>query len=251
MDSLMVDFFIITIILVEGWWIYFAYQVDQQIHSAGFVLLEILTVCCLILGFLSLAEVIKFRFTFLLPSIPIFSYIIVKGIYAILDVTYEKNKLRNEIAKASKTGSSKSFEKVGDIYFLKSDFENAILWYRKAKSIKETPEIIEKIDRTRKEILLKQKKLWICPECSITNSSKDQQCRSCGALKPSLKAVKKELSQASKIMKRDIFFLTLMVFVVSFLIWFIKNSGILMSIIVFCILFVPFAIYLLVKFFSG
>jgi len=247
----MVNFLIITIILVEGWWIYFAYQDDQEMLFVEFLLLEILTVFCLILGFLSLSEVIKFRFNLLLPSIPIFSYIIVKGVHTVLEIVYEKNRIRNEITRASRTGSSKSFEKIGDIYFMKSDFQNAILWYKKAKSINETPEIIEKIDRTRKEILLKQKKLWICPECSITNSSKDQKCRSCGALKPSLKAVKKELSETSRAMKRDIFFLTVMVFIVSFLIWFIKSAGLLMSIVAFCVLFIPFAIYLLVKFFSG
>lgn len=248
--SPVLQIFIITIIVVEGWWIWFSYPADERISFAEFLLLEFLVVSCLVLVLFYIAAIIKSRFIPLLPIVPLLFYFIIVKLHVISEIRYEDRMMKNEIIKASRINSSQSFERIGDIYFSKSDFENAILWYRKAKSITENPEITEKIESAKKEILIKQKKLWICSECSMTNSNKYQKCKYCGTLKPSLHTLKKEVFQTSKNLKKDLILFIIMLIAIPFFMWFMKNAGFFMSFIFFCVLFVPLSIYFLYKFFS-
>ncbi|MGC8805421.1 MAG: hypothetical protein ACP5QD_05770, partial [Candidatus Ratteibacteria bacterium] len=124
----------------------------------------------------------------------------------ILDHRYEEQKTKVEIDRllrsAGISGNVSVFERIGDIYFSKLDFENALTWYQKARFVKETPEISHKINMTKKEILLKKKKLWICPECSMTNSENVNHCKSCGTLKPSIKTLKHEIRRTTPYLKK-------------------------------------------------
>ncbi len=248
--SVILQIFIITIIAVEGWWIWFVYPGDEHVSFAEFLLLELVVVFCLLLGLFSIAGTIRIKPVLLLPVLPLLFYLLIKQLHAISEIRYEEKILKDEIMKTAGINSSSSFERIGDIYFSKADFKNADLWYRKARSIRENPEIEKKIDAARKEMLIMQKKLWICPECSMTNSGKWQQCKYCGASRPSLKTLKKELSQAGGTLKRDIFSFIAMLVVVSIIVWFMKNAGFFMSFVFFSVLFVPSAIYFLYKFFS-
>jgi len=244
----------ITIIAVESWWIWFSYPQETHISFANFLFLEIITLGCLVLCFFSIAGKFPQRFIFFSPLIPVSIYFLIIKINQFIERQDEEKKLKVEILKAIQSAgrfnNGSGFERAGDIYLSRQDFDKALIYYRKAREIRETPEIVHKINVAKQEILLKQKKLWICPECSITNSSSQEKCRSCGALKPSIKAVKHEILRSSSDLKKNLIFAVVLMIVVSFFIWYIKNASFLTSFIFFSVFFVPLAFYFLYKIFS-
>lgn len=245
---------IITVIAVELWWFWFSYPHDQNMSLWEFILLEFITAGCLILSFFSFANRFSEKFVFFAPFIPLFFYFSMTKISALKEKIYEEKKLKQEIDKIMNSHgiyeNSIKFEKIGDIYSSHQDFENAALWYKKSLSLKETPEISHKLNTVRQEILLKQKKIWICPECSTSNSINNKKCKYCGTLKPSVETIKQEFYKSLAELRKNIVFFIFFLVVISIFVWFIKNSSFSTSLVFFSILFVPFAIYIIFKIFS-
>ncbi len=245
---------IITIIAAEAWWFWFNYPHDQNLSLSMFLVLEIIILLCLILSFLSFAGKFFEKFIFFAPFVGPVSYFMMTGVYLILEKKQEKDKLKQEISKVLKLSGlideATRYERIGDIYFSKLDFENAFLWYRKSRSLKESPEIIHKLSVAKQEVLLKKKKIWICPKCSITNSNKDKKCKSCGAFKPSVETFKQEFSKNIPDLKKNFFILVFLTILISFFVWYIRNASFFTSFIFFSILFVAFAIFVIYKIFS-
>ncbi|HOK79778.1 MAG TPA: hypothetical protein PK303_03605 [bacterium] len=247
--------FVITLIAVEAWWIWFSYPHDWHLSSFGFFFLEILTTGCLILSFFSFTGKVSKNLIFFAPIVPVVAYFAVQRTYLIFENRYEEQKIKAEIDRlmrnAGRFGNGSSFERIGDIYFSKLDFENALTWYQKACSVQETPEISHKINITKKEILLKKKKLWICPACSMTNSTNSGNCKSCGALRPSIKTLKHEVQHTAPYLKKNLLVFAWVLLFASFFVWFIENANFLTSFLVFFGLFVLLALYFLYRLFSN
>ncbi|MCM8789378.1 MAG: hypothetical protein NC907_06285 [Candidatus Omnitrophica bacterium] len=256
MEAIQPVFFIliITLVAVEAWWFWFEFPSQQYISMFDFVLLEIVTLFCLLLTFFSFAGIFAKKFVFFAPFIPLVFYTGFYKFRQFFEKRYEQSRLKAEIEKtlrsASKFSNGAGFEKVGDLYFSRSDFENALIWYQKAIGIKETPEILHKINSAKQEILLKKKKIWICSECSVTNTIDNKKCKSCGALMPSTRIIKYEFYKNIPELKKNILFAIFAIAIISMFVWFIKNAGFLTSIIFYGVLFVIFAVYLMFKIFS-
>ncbi|HOJ30853.1 MAG TPA: zinc finger Ran-binding domain-containing protein [bacterium] len=245
----------ITLVAVEAWWIWFMYPHDWYLNSGGFAFLEILTTGCLVLSFFSFAGKFPRNFIFFAPVIPAVACFTVRNLYKLFEDRYEGKKMKTEIdmliRNAGKFGNGYTFEQIGDIYFSRRDFENALSWYLKASSAQESTEISHKINITRQEILLKKKKLWICPECSMTNSTNSGSCKSCGALRPSIKTLKHEVQRTTPYLRKYLFVFAWLFLFISFFTWFIKNANFFTSFIVFFVLFVILALYFLYRLFSN
>ncbi|MCM8822944.1 MAG: zinc finger Ran-binding domain-containing protein [Candidatus Omnitrophica bacterium] len=255
METIQPVFFIliISVIAVEAWWFWFEFPSQQYITLFDFILLEIVTFCCLLLTFFSFAGIFAKKFVFFAAFIPLVFYAGFYKFRQFFEKRYEQSRLRMEIEKvlnsASRFSNGSGFEKAGDIYFSRSDFENALIWYQKARVIKETPEILHKINSTKQEILLKKKKIWICPECSATNSRNNKRCKSCGALMPSA-GIKYEFYKSIPELKKNLLLAVIAIVIISTFVWFIKNAGLLTSIIFYGVLFVISGLYLMYKIFS-
>lgn len=245
---------VITVLAAEAWWLWFLYPHEQNISMPMFLFVELIILACLVLSFLSFAGRFAERFVFISPFIPLFLYFAIVRIFLIIERKSEEKKLNQEIKQIIKfsgiSASGESFKKIGDIYFLRQDFEKALSWFEKAYSINESPEISHKINLAKREILLKQNKIWICPECSITNSSANKKCKSCGTVKPSIKTLKNEFHRNLVNLRKNVVFLIILAIIIPLFFWFIKNSSFLTSLIFFGILFVPFSFYIIYKIFS-
>ncbi|HOK81027.1 MAG TPA: hypothetical protein PKW86_09020 [bacterium] len=69
---------------------------------------------------------------------------------------------------------------IGDIYFKKRDYEQALVYYKKAQNLMDLPYIREKIGVTEKELAIKNGTVWVCPECSFDNPGEIKKCKVCG-----------------------------------------------------------------------
>ncbi|MCM8759323.1 MAG: hypothetical protein NC906_06090 [Candidatus Omnitrophica bacterium] len=245
---------VITVVAAEALWLWFIYPHDQELSMPVFLFLEFAVLTCLVLSFLSFAGRFDREFIFVSPFIPPVLYIGMKRIFQLREKKYENEKIKREIEGIMKssgiTGSTESFEKIGDIYFSRQDFDKALSWFRKAQSIKDTPEITHKINLAKKEILLKQNKIWVCPECSITNPSTIRKCKSCGTLKPSIETLKDEIRRNAGELKKNLINIVILVVMISLFIWFVKSAAFLTSLIFFGIIFLFFMLFILYKIFS-
>ncbi len=256
MDGIFVVFFIlvITILAAEGWFIWFLYPSDEYLSMPAFLFIEFAVVLCLLFCFFGFSGSFDRRFIFSAPFFPIFLYLLLTKIPEILEKKDEEQKLKQQISSILKSSGSMystvAFEKIGDLYFSKGDFKYALLWFEKARSVKETPEIVHKIRLAKQEILFQQKKLWICPECSATNSSNLKKCRVCGTVKPSFGSIREEFKKNLREIKSSMMIMLIGFIVVSFFLWVIRNSSFLTSFFFFFILFIPAAIHAFFKIFS-
>lgn len=245
---------IITILTVEAWWLWFIYPNEQHLSMPLFIFLEFCILICLFLSFMSFTDRFSGKFIFISPFISPFLYLMLTKILLLKEKKYEEEKLKQEISKIIKlygvSNDARGFEKIGDIYFSKLDFENALLWFNRARAIKETPEITSKINLVKREILLKQNKIWTCPECSATNSSNNKKCKHCGALRPSIGTLRDEIHRSITEIKKSLIIFSISVVMVSLFIWFISNASYLTSLIFFGIVFILFSFYILYNFFS-
>jgi len=68
---------------------------------------------------------------------------------------------------------------IGDIYFHRNEFEKALDFYQRAQKIMDMPYIMGKIKVAEKELKIKNKIIWVCPECSFDNPWEVEKCRVC------------------------------------------------------------------------
>ncbi|HON06386.1 MAG TPA: hypothetical protein P5065_08975 [Candidatus Ratteibacteria bacterium] len=69
---------------------------------------------------------------------------------------------------------------IGDIYFHRNEFEKALDFYQRAQKIMDMPYIMERIKVTEKELKIKNRTIWVCPECSFDNPGDIERCKVCG-----------------------------------------------------------------------
>ncbi|MCX7704992.1 MAG: hypothetical protein N2115_01875 [bacterium] len=244
----------LTILAAEVWWFWFIYPNDPYISFPMFLFLEFSVLMCLALAFLSFTGRISERFLFISPLIPPIFYLSIKEIFSLKEQRDDEKKLKQEIAKAMRlsgiSDGGKGFEKIGDIYFSRRNYEEALVWFKKAQSINETPEINHKINLVKREILLKQNKIWVCPECSMANPAEKRKCRSCGTSKPSVETLRDELYRNLAEFKKNLVMIIILAVIISLFFWFMCRASFLTSLIFFGLLFLPFAFYMIYRIFS-
>ncbi len=245
---------VITVLAAEALWLWFVYPYDQELSTSVFLFLEFVILGCLVLSFLSFAGRFDRDFIFASPFIPPVLYLGIKRFSQFIERKYEEEKIRKEIEKILKssgiTDSSRSFDKIGDIYFSRQNFEKAMYWFKKAQSIKDNTGNNAQNKSCKKEILLRANRIWVCPECSITNPSTARKCKSCGTLKPSIETLKDEFRRNAEEVKKNLINFIILVVIISLFIWFVKSAALLTSLIFFGVVFLFFMLFILYKILS-
>mgnify|MGYP001015853812 CR=1 FL=1 len=112
----------------------------------------------------------------------------------------EKKQLQNWLYTIEKQPENvNAYVAIGDIYFHRNEFEKALDFYQRAQKIMDMPYIMEKIKITEKELKIKNKIIWVCPECSFDNPGDIVKCNVCGYTK-----IDKGLFRDIKYQKKDL-----------------------------------------------
>ncbi|HOJ31712.1 MAG TPA: tetratricopeptide repeat protein [bacterium] len=139
----------------------------------------------------------------LLPAVDLVIRAIVESKEKALHRLQEQKNLENWLYTIEKhPGNVNAYISIGDIYFQKRNYQQALIYYKKAQEIMDLPYIKEKIGITEKEIAIKNGVIWVCPECSFDNLGEFQKCKVCGYSKidrnilAEIKRNKKEILKA-------------------------------------------------------
>lgn len=138
----------------------------------------------------------SFLSIFILPV----GYLIVAGVEKLreekIDKDSEDEKLRKIKYSILKNPDNPEFYvQLGDWYFKKEDYQQSLVYYKKAYSISETPWIKQKIKIAEKEDKIKKGIIWICPDCSFENSGEETQCKHCGYKKEIHKSIIEDIKE--------------------------------------------------------
>ncbi len=91
-----------------------------------------------------------------------------------------------------------AYVELGDYYFKKEKYSEAIKFYETANKLKDLPWIKNKLQIAEREQKIKEGIIWICKNCGETNLKEDEKCRNCGEEKEVLKSIKKDLKETKK-----------------------------------------------------
>jgi tetratricopeptide (TPR) repeat protein len=92
----------------------------------------------------------------------------------------------------------KAYEELGDYYFNKEVYSEAVKFYKIAYKLKDFPMFKHKLEVAERELKIKEGIIWICRNCGETNSKENERCRNCGEEKKVLKSIIKDLKKEKK-----------------------------------------------------
>lgn len=115
--------------------------------------------------------------------------------------------------------------RIGDIYFEKKYYTEALKYYRNAEKINPTPEINHKIKIAEREEKIEKGEIWICPECSVENMREDEICKNCGYIRDTIKSIKEDVKKHKEWIKKNLFFVIFIPFIITLILSLIKTAS--------------------------
>jgi len=194
---------ILVIVAVEFYFCVFNRYIDKEIEVPELLILTVITVLCILFSLPLSRFSIGFWSIFPLPlSYFIFRILESRGIELEFRSRIER-KLKTLKANAKKNPhTSEIFTEIGDIYFNLKKYEEALPYYYRARSIKDSAEITHKIKIAEREKLIQKGEIWICGECGTTNSGSSVECIKCGNSNRPVLSIKQDLIRNKDEIKR-------------------------------------------------
>lgn len=229
--------FILIVLSIEFYYLIFEKFIEKEI-----VFQEILIFSFLF--FISIVIVV-WKISLISILIPPAGFIIIhflkKREEDVLTITEEEKRIEKlKKIVEQQPNNFKAYEELGDIYFKREDYENALNLYITSYKLKDFPYIKKKIEITKRLLEIKKGNIWICRNCGEDNLKENQKCKNCGEEKEVLKSIITDLKKLKKHFL--IFFISPLIILLGFYIYYILPLY--LSICLFLLLF-----YFLIKFF--
>ncbi len=229
--------FILIILGIEFYFIVFEKLMEKDISYQEITIFSFLFIASIVLTILKISLISIF--------IPFSGYIFIHFLQE-KNEKYLSEKLEikriNELKEiiSQQPNNYKAYIELGDIYFKKEEYSQALQFYKTAYRIKDLPLIKHKISISEKEQKIKERELWICRNCGEENLGGQQKCKNCGERKDVIKSITADL----KGVKKYIFFLLISPIIVLLIFIIIKFLPLYFSVILFL-----FMLYLAFRFF--
>ncbi|MCX8083123.1 MAG: hypothetical protein N3D17_07030 [bacterium] len=198
---------VLIIIGVEFYFCVFDRYLDKEIEGLELFILSLITILCILFS-LPLSR-FSIGFWSVLPvplGYVIFRILENRGIELDFKKRTEK-KIRILKEKAKRNPYiPEIFIEIGDIYFNLNKYEEALPYYYRAKSIKDSAEITHKIKIAERENRIQKGEIWICSECGTTNSGSSEECIKCGNNIKPLVSIKQDIMKHKEEIKRLIIY---------------------------------------------
>lgn len=187
--------FILIVLGIEFYYLIFERIIEKEIEHDELIILGILFIISIIVAVLKNSLIAIF--------LPFSGFII---LYFLKEKKEEKITKDMEIKRLKELGkiikqqpnNFNAYVEIGDYYFKKEDYEEALKYYKKAYEIKELPWISQKIKISKKEDKIKKGIIWICRECGEENKREDEKCKNCGMEKNLVKSILTDLKANKK-----------------------------------------------------
>ncbi|MDD3726257.1 MAG: hypothetical protein PHI44_03585 [Candidatus Ratteibacteria bacterium] len=198
---------ILIILAVEFYFCVFNRYIDKEIESSELFVLGLITALCILFSLPFSHFSIGFWAVLPLPiAYLVFRILENRGIELEFRSRIEKKlKVLKENAKRNPHRSEILIE-IGDIYFTQRKYDEALSYYYRARSIKETPEIAHKIKIAERESKIQKGEIWICGECGTTNPGNSDECIECGNSNNPILSIKQDIARHKEEIKRWIIY---------------------------------------------
>ncbi|MCM8760333.1 MAG: hypothetical protein NC832_01255 [Candidatus Omnitrophica bacterium] len=184
----------LIVVAIEFYFCVFTRYIDKEIEGLEFLILSLITLLCILFS-LPLSK-------FSIGLWGIFPLPIGYFTFRIMERCGIELEFRNRIERKLKTLKENArrnphipeiFTEIGDIYFNLKRYEEALPYYYRAYSLKESAEISHKIKIAERENKIQKGEIWICSECGTTNSGSSDKCIKCGNSNRAILSVKQDL----------------------------------------------------------
>ena len=251
---------ILTFPLIIGVFLWVRREI-LDLTEAQFLFLEVI---CFSSFYFEIYFVMKNKFLFVVffLVLPLIMWGIVILITRITEKKLTKNMEKKEINELLATiekypDNVNSHIRMGDIYFEKGNYNEAMKYYKRAYQINPLPWIKFRIEVTERENMIKEKKIWICPECGRKNAEDILECPHCGFTIKTKEAIVndfKKIWEDKEFVKKSVIYLTLgpvaiigicilFFFSIFYMVYFFKKFNIFVAILLsFVVIFVNYLI---------
>ncbi|MCM8784863.1 MAG: hypothetical protein NC827_00910 [Candidatus Omnitrophica bacterium] len=229
--------FILIILGIEFYFIVFEKWIEKDISYQEMTIFSLLFIISIMLTILKISLISIF--------IPLSGYIFIHFLQEKKEKKItEKSEIRriNELKDiiSQQPNNYKAYIELGDIYFKKEEYSQALQFYKTAYRIKDLPLIRHKILVSEKENRRKEGVIWICRNCGEENAQEQQRCKNCGEEKDVIKSIAQDIKET----KKYIIFLLILPIIVLLIFIIIKFLPLYFSLMLFL-----FILYLVFKFF--
>ncbi len=222
--------FIFVLLGIEAYFLILGKAMDRELSRPALAILATVFILSLIAGA---------RWAALLSVLPVpAAYVILRLIEQKtderLDRRHEDKEERNlRLTILRYPDNSKAHLALGDIYYRRDDFENAVDCYRKAYTLTEQPWIAQKIKVADRENRIKKGEIWLCPECGVENPGAATECARCGYILAVLDAIRADLKKQKKEIKRELVIFIAASLLIALLLLLIHQLALYFAIVIF------------------
>lgn len=187
--------FILIVLGIEFYFFIFDRLIEKDASSSEILILSFL----FILSIFIVVKKLSLISIFIPPIGYIFFHFLKEKKEDIITREMEERKLE-ELRKIieKKPDNFTAYIELGDYYFKKENYDEAIKFYKKAYEIKDFPWIRKRIEIAEKENKIKKGMIWICRNCGEENRENDERCKNCGEERDVLKSIKKDLKETKR-----------------------------------------------------
>ncbi len=187
--------FILIILGIEFYFLVFAKIIDKEANvteNTIYIILFVISIVLVVLKMSLISIIIP-------PSGFVFIYFLQKKKEEIITKQMEEKRIKElkEII-SQQPNNFKAYIELGDLYFKREDYEEALKLYRTGYKLKDFPWIKQKVEITEREVKIKKGIIWVCRNCQEDNPGESDICKNCGEEKEVLKSIKKDLKQTKK-----------------------------------------------------
>lgn len=199
--------FVLIFIGVEFYFCVFDRYIEKEIEPLEFLILTLITIICILFSLPLSSFSIGFWAVFPLPF-AYFVFRIIEKFGIELDFisrterklkTLKENALRNPHI-------PEIFIEIGDVYFNLRRYDEAIPYYHRARTLKETSEVNHKIKIAERERQIQKGEIWICSQCGTTNPGNREECIKCGNTDKGILSVKMDFTKHKEEIKKWIIY---------------------------------------------
>ena len=187
--------FILIVLGIEFYFFVFDRIIEKDITSTEILILSGLFGISIFL--------MVWRLTLISIFIPPFGFVLINLFHKkkedLITKQMEEKRLKElEEIIQQQPNNFKAYLELGDYYFKRENYKEAIKFYEIAYKLKDLPWIKNKLQIAEREQKIKEGIIWICKNCGETNLKEDEKCRNCGEEKEILKSIKKDLKETKK-----------------------------------------------------
>lgn len=194
---------ILIIIAVEFYFCIFNRYIDREIEGLELSVLTFITILSILLSLPLVRFSIGFWSILPLPSAYLtFRFLESRGVE--LEFRRRIEKKLNILKENAKRNPyiPEIFIEIGDIYFNLRKYDEALPYYYRARSLKESAEISHKIKIAERENKIQKGEIWICGACGTTNSGSSEECIKCGNNTRPVISIKQDIVKHKEEIKR-------------------------------------------------